>query len=63
LIDSGNTHRLIASRQSKAYLSDKSELAHDTIMIEIEWKQKVLIGKYFCSYESNYFYVIILKEV
>jgi len=43
-IDSGNTHRLIASRQSKAYIDTKTSLASDTLMIEIDWKQKIIIG-------------------
>ena len=48
-IDAGNTHRLIATRQSTAYQRDKIELAADAILIEIDWKQKVIIGKILLS--------------
>ncbi len=48
-MDSCNTHRLIASRQSKAYVDSKSNLAQDTLIIEIDWKQKILIGNYLCK--------------
>ncbi len=44
-IDACDTHRLIASRQTAAYKHDKSQLSTDTIMIDIDWKQKVVIGK------------------
>jgi len=48
-IDSGNTHRLIASRHSNSYMDNKKNLAKDTLLIEIDWKQKILIG----NFESN----------
>lgn len=44
-IDAANTHRLIASRQSAAYKDNKQNLASDTLMIELDWKQKILIGQ------------------
>ena len=43
-IDAANTHRLIATRQTAAYRKNINELAEDSILIDIDWKQKVLIG-------------------
>ena len=39
-----DTHRLIAQRQSAAYKYNKINLPDNTLMIELDWKQKVLIG-------------------
>ena len=36
---------MIASRQSESYKKNRAELSEDTILIDIDWKQKVLIGK------------------
>lgn len=48
-IQAGNTHRTIAERQSQSYKNCKENLAKDTLLIELDWKQKVIIGntKYF----------------
>jgi len=35
---------LIAHRQAAAYKNIKLNLADNTLMIELDWKQKVLIG-------------------
>ena len=43
-IESANTHRLIASRQLESYRKNINELTEDTILIDVDWKQKVLIG-------------------
>ena len=40
-----NDHRTIATRQSRAYDHAKKNLTAGTIMIDLDWKQKVLIGK------------------
>ncbi len=39
-----DTHRLIAHRQAAAYKNNKLNLPENTLMIELDWKQKVLIG-------------------
>ncbi len=38
------THRSIAKRQRDAYNLQKNSLDNDTILIELDWKQKILIG-------------------
>jgi len=43
-IDATETHKEIAKRQSAAYNRDKSNLCSDTILIELDWKQKIVIG-------------------
>jgi len=43
-IDAIETHKLIAKRQSNAYKRDKSTLSNDTLLIELDWKQKIVIG-------------------
>jgi len=43
-IDASETYRLIAKRQSAAYNRDKSNLKSDTILIELDWKQKIVVG-------------------
>ena len=37
-------HRNIAKRQRDSYNNDKNHLDLDTLLIEMDWKQKVLIG-------------------
>ena len=49
------THRSIATRQSAAYQNNKSNLPSDTLLIEIDWKQKVIIGIYW----KNYYKILI----
>jgi hypothetical protein len=39
-----NTHKEIAQRQQVAYKRDKETLSYDTLLIELDWKQKVIIG-------------------
>ncbi len=39
-----DTHRLIAQRQSAAYKNIKISLPDNSLMIELDWKQKVIIG-------------------
>jgi len=39
-----DTHRLIAHRQAASYKNNKLNLPENTLMIELDWKQKVLIG-------------------
>ncbi len=41
-----NTHHMIARRQSAAYQSIKKNIPEDTLVIELDWKQKVLIGTF-----------------
>ncbi len=40
------THRSIARRQRDAYNLQKKSLDNNTILIELDWKQKILIGNF-----------------
>lgn len=46
-IEAINFHRVIANRQRAAYNEQKINLKNDSIVIELDWKQKVLIGNSF----------------
>jgi hypothetical protein len=39
-------HHSIAERQRESYKLMKNNLKKDQILIEIDWKQKILIGNY-----------------
>jgi len=41
-----NTHLKIAKKQSASYQNNKMNIPEDTLIIELDWKQKVLIGLY-----------------
>ena len=43
-IEALNTHKLIAQRQQAAYKKHKEVFSNDTLVIKLDWKQKVVIG-------------------
>jgi hypothetical protein len=65
----GFKHREIAKRQRDAYNRDKANLVSNTLLIELDWKQKVLIGKLFndClleySFKNWYFNSNLIKRI
>ena len=43
-IENLNDHKSIADNQRNSYNFFKNNLPEDTILIELDWKQKLLIG-------------------
>lgn len=45
-------HKSVANRQRDAYNSMKKNLENDYILIEIDWKQKIMIGIFLNEFSS-----------
>ena len=51
-----DNHRKTADRQRKKYNFDKQNLKNDQLLIELDWKQKIIIGNNIRLLLFNFFF-------